>query len=334
MKLSEPNSLPSSLPPSGAAGGDLGNTYPNPTVVGLNGKALPANAAGALTNDGSGNLSYVAGGGSLPQLPAWTYTVSAAPGPGEFSSDNTAITPTTVLIFSPSVFGGPSGGTDNAFSTTQPGVQLVLTSATTGKSWSFIGGVGVLDGNRNWSLSNLLSTSNIGAGNWNGVYYLELIPSAQTPTQVGLGNVPNVDATNANNITSGTLPDGRFPATLPSVSGASLTGITPVQIGAATATQGATADTALQPNGNGSSLTGITAGQISGLGQQLTDDTGWTANADGGDKTSSIPSNATLDAMQAALNLVVAGFGDAFVATADKVKALETALANNLLPNA
>lgn len=63
-------------------------------------------------------------------------------------------------------------------------------------------------------------------------------------------------------------------------------------------------------------------------------DTGWTANADVGDKTSVIPSNATLDAMQAALNLVVAGFGDAFVATADKVKALESALANSLRPNA
>lgn len=63
-------------------------------------------------------------------------------------------------------------------------------------------------------------------------------------------------------------------------------------------------------------------------------DTGWTANADGGDKTSVIPANATLDAMQAALNIVVAGFGDAFVAVADKCKAIETAFAGNLVPNA
>lgn len=66
----------------------------------------------------------------------------------------------------------------------------------------------------------------------------------------------------------------------------------------------------------------------------LAADTGWTANADAGDKTSIIPNNATLDAMQAALNLVVAGFGDAFVAVADKTKAIETALANSLRPNA
>lgn len=66
----------------------------------------------------------------------------------------------------------------------------------------------------------------------------------------------------------------------------------------------------------------------------LTDDTGWTANADGGDKTQSIPSSATLAAMQAALNLAVPGAGDALFTLAQKCKALETALAANLVPNA
>lgn len=63
-------------------------------------------------------------------------------------------------------------------------------------------------------------------------------------------------------------------------------------------------------------------------------DTGWTANADTGDKTAVIPNNATIAAMQAALNLVVAGFGDAFVAVSDKVKAMEDVLASNKRPNA
>lgn len=90
----------------------------------------------------------------------------------------------------------------------------------------------------------------------------------------------------------------------------------------------------------GASLTGTrtwTFPDASGtvaLGQSLNDDTGWTANADGGDKTKVVPSNASLAAMAAALNTLVAGFGDAFVATSEKLKAIETALVANLLPNA
>jgi|GEM_PF-5577226 len=66
----------------------------------------------------------------------------------------------------------------------------------------------------------------------------------------------------------------------------------------------------------------------------MTDDTGWTANADSGDKTAIIPSAGTLMGFQGALNALVGGAGDAIVATAQKCKALETALNSNLLPNA
>lgn len=92
-----------------------------------------------------------------------------------------------------------------------------------------------------------------------GVLAVWVTPTAAT---VGLGNVSNVDNTNADNLTSGTLPNGRFPTTLPAVIGSQLTGITADQVGAATAGQGAKADTALQPGGNGSGLTGITPAQV------------------------------------------------------------------------
>jgi hypothetical protein len=44
-------------------GGDLSGTLPNPAVAKINGNTVPANAAGALTNNGSGVLSWAPVGG-------------------------------------------------------------------------------------------------------------------------------------------------------------------------------------------------------------------------------------------------------------------------------
>lgn len=63
-------------------------------------------------------------------------------------------------------------------------------------------------------------------------------------------------------------------------------------------------------------------------------DSGWVANGDVGDKTAVIPSEAAVATIITAANLAVSGLGDWLDAVADKVKAIETALAANLIPNA
>lgn len=86
----------------------------------------------------------------------------------------------------------------------------------------------------------------------------------------------------------------------------------------ATSAQGTKADSALQPGGSGT----------------VSADTGWTGNADSGSKSAVIPASATLATIQTAMNLAVAGSGDALAATAAKVKAIEAALVAFKVPNA
>lgn len=75
------------------------------------------------------------------------------------------------------------------------------------------------------------------AQNVTGLKTFNRSPNAPFAVQAASAVVTNLDAdkldgqegsyyTNASNLSSGTLPDARFPATLPAVSGANLTGIT------------------------------------------------------------------------------------------------------------
>lgn len=79
------------------------------------------------------------------------------------------------------------------------------------------------------------------------------------------------------------------------------------------------------------------------IGNNVTSDTGWTANAGVGDKTIAVPTYTAgiTGTMVTALNVVSAGLGTALtnlesqlVAQNKKLLALETALAANKLPNA
>lgn len=72
---------------------------------------------------------------------------------------------------------------------------------------------------------------------------------------------------------------------------------------------------------------------LTGKPMAVTADTGWTANADAGDKTVVIGSTATLDTIATALNIVTAGAGTQLENIAQKVKALEATLVTFKVPN-
>ena len=68
-----------------------------------------------------------------------------------------------------------------------------------------------------------LNASNLGSGT---------VPDARFPVTLPTISGVNLTALNASNLGSGTVPDARFPATLPVIDGSNLTGITANQVGA------------------------------------------------------------------------------------------------------
>lgn len=97
------------------------------------------------------------------------------------------------------------------------------------------------DGSGNLSYSTVdltaLSAANLTSGT---------LPDARFPATLPAASGVNLTALNASNLASGTIPDARFPATLPAVSGANLTGISSDVVGDTTPQLGGNLDT----NGN------------------------------------------------------------------------------------
>ena len=74
------------------------------------------------------------------------------------------------------------------------------------------------------SLTGVASTENIRT-NTNATFLQNINVSGTSTATNFIGGGANLTALNATQLTSGTIPDARFPATLPAVSGANLTGI-------------------------------------------------------------------------------------------------------------
>ena len=98
-----------------------------------------------------------------------------------------------------------------------------------------------------------LNASELGSGT---------VPDARFPATLPAISGANLTALNASELGSGTVPDARFPATLPAISGANLTSLT----GASAATYGNSTNVAQVTVDANGRITGITNVAISGAG--------------------------------------------------------------------
>jgi predicted RecA/RadA family phage recombinase len=101
------------------------------------------------------------------------------------------------------------------------------------------------------ALTNL-NASNLSSGT---------VPDAQFPATLPAVSGANLTSLNASNLSSGTVPDGRFPATLPAVSGANLTSLNASNLGSGTVPD--SRFPATLPAVSGANLTSLNASNLS-----------------------------------------------------------------------
>lgn len=87
------------------------------------------------------------------------------------------------------------------------------------------------------------------------------VPDARFPATLPVLNGSNLTNLNANNLSSGTLPDARFPAILPAIGGGNITGLNANNLGAGTIPDARFPATL--PVANGSNLTNLNANNLS-----------------------------------------------------------------------
>ena len=113
-------------------------------------------------------------------------------------------------------------------------------------------------------LTGVASTDNIRT-NTNATFLQNINVSGTSTATNFIGGGANLTALNATQLTSGTIPDARFPATLPAVSGANLTGIAVgVATTVATGISGITTVLDLTNNDHKITVSGITTVDVRG----------------------------------------------------------------------
>src|SRR5210317_1031179 len=115
----------------------------------------------------------------------------------------------------------------------------------------------ILDSSGNIVANNGSNLTNLNADNLSS----GTVPDARFPATLPAADGSNLTALNATQLTSGTVPDARFPATLPAVSGANLTNLDADDL--ATGTVPDARFPATLPALNGSALTALNASNVS-----------------------------------------------------------------------